>query len=931
MIDRLNSLRIKFGWHLDGSSYPEEPSIGALTVGPLGLVNQLALRLGLSGLAPLPASLRIAEYLSAMESLDNGNRFYSASFATDKWGTAKALLSLRDQLMSAGFHRLERTVDAKVPEMASGRLKLLAELEQSFRPDRLSSSDMILPVVEALEAGRRSAIAEVQVVDSLACLPPIWKRVLAAMEKGGTRVVKLDYPDRVDDTDVGILTRNVLSTHSPSSLSADGTVRFLEADDEIQASDYVSCLIDSFLKRSIDPVFVRGDSTTMLDHFLNRLGQPRLGASRAVPLRSFSQIVPFAFDLSWYPVDPLRIIEFLMLPHCPVPPYIADCFIKALRNSPGVGGGAWMDAWVEAGRRLRSVKEREVADGEDVGNSEEEIELKLNGWREWLEPRCFDPVTGMDSEFITAVCKRLRNHALARFGIFGEETFARVAAEVETLILCVETSRLASITRPQLERMIDSVLSEAEGGRSNPEAASWSFVDHPGQITGPADHVIWWGFIDSENYVQLNNWTKEELSYLDENGVSIERSVDAIVREALAWRRPLLAGCKSISFVVPRTIAGQAAEAHPFFHELLPSISATKPQIRQRIFHQTYKMFGDAEPEFLREEVLLRQLPPLRPTWQITPDRVSRRFQSPSSLEQLLGCPLSWLLRYQAQVRPGDLLSVPDGRQLAGNLAHAVFADLLSDYEVLSNKPVEEIESAAQQCFDQMASKIAAPLMLPGNSYERQRLRSAISQAFVHLCGLVTKAGFSKVACEVEQELDIDDLELRGRADVILMHPDNHDFVIDLKWTQRADHHRRRIVDGHAVQLAFYKHLAGQSSGLATAAGYYMISQQQLFTTARHTFPDAAFVTGPTLEDTFEKVLTSYNEHMKLLSAGTVYATGVCQDMDSYFEGEREAIALEDEEQTIASTVPGVPLMLEPPCKFCQLGRLCGKRGFAGG
>ena len=129
MVSRRTSLRIRFGWHLDGPAFPDEPAIGQLTLGPLGLVHQLALRVGLTGLAPLPLSLRISEYLSVLQILEDGNQFYPKSFSTDKWGTTKAILGLRDQLMAAGFARLLRESDSV---FGSDRLKLILELERNF-------------------------------------------------------------------------------------------------------------------------------------------------------------------------------------------------------------------------------------------------------------------------------------------------------------------------------------------------------------------------------------------------------------------------------------------------------------------------------------------------------------------------------------------------------------------------------------------------------------------------------------------------------------------------------------------------------------------------------------------------------------------------------------------------------------------------------
>src|ERR1700736_4938359 len=95
-------LRVIFGSHLDGSCYPEYQPMGTVVLGPLGLLQQLAMRLGLLEDFPEQA-VRIGHYLAALSALDDGNRFYSKSFSRDPWGTTRSLLHLRDELVGSGW------------------------------------------------------------------------------------------------------------------------------------------------------------------------------------------------------------------------------------------------------------------------------------------------------------------------------------------------------------------------------------------------------------------------------------------------------------------------------------------------------------------------------------------------------------------------------------------------------------------------------------------------------------------------------------------------------------------------------------------------------------------------------------------------------------------------------------------------------------
>src|SRR5579885_1881564 len=119
------NLAFTFGWHLDGPTFPEECKVGKLTVGPIGFLSQLALRLGLSGAFP-PQAIRIAEYMSRLRELEAEQPFFAASFKTDPWGTTKSLLHLRDELVANGWTR--ETISTSSPHglTPSERIKTLA-------------------------------------------------------------------------------------------------------------------------------------------------------------------------------------------------------------------------------------------------------------------------------------------------------------------------------------------------------------------------------------------------------------------------------------------------------------------------------------------------------------------------------------------------------------------------------------------------------------------------------------------------------------------------------------------------------------------------------------------------------------------------------------------------------------------------------------
>lgn len=929
------AMRITFGWHLDGPHYPEENGLGELVVGPIGMISQLAMRLGL--FARLPArAVRITEFVRRLHAIDTGKHFYSRSFQTDQWGTARALLHLRDELVMAGWRAESEKLDSENAHgQPSERIKILAMLETyatgSASGGLACLTDLCAVIAEKLENGAKVPFDEIRLVDSEESLPPIWWRIFSALRLSGVVVEKLSLGGRQrSDSDLGKLRERIVGFETGTGngasleLTADGSLTVIEADDEVQAADLAAEILKCHHLSEEPHVVIRGGSTSFLDRLLQRANLPSLGGANSSAQRGFMQIIPLALKLCWSPVNPTDIIEFLMLPNSPVPRFAASCFIKALRQEPGVGSASWENAWVKALERKRKSYETS-AEKLDEASIEEQLKLAEAEWKVWLATPLFSPKSGMPTSYVVSLCRRIRAHALARFAVFGEEVFGKTAAYADVLAQSVEAWPEKTIPAAQLERMVESVLDEGYS-LAEPEASSWTPVDQPGQIFGDASTVLWWGFVSSSRHGRATPWTGDELEYLQKKeNVLIENPNAAITRDALSWRRPV-AAAKRLILIKPRTVAGQTVAAHPFFHEILEHIESASPEARALIVRQAHQIYLHPQIDIagntiVRAESLAGKLPSARPVWKISPGTVTAREESPSSLERLLGCPMSWMLRYKAFINRSDILSIPEGEQLAGNLAHAVFAKIMTPGIPLSSEGIEEI---AEAVFDDLCPKVAAPLLLHGHSLERQRLRKAICEGAAHLVSMLNQTGFSSVECESAKKQCIDDVALFGQPDMVLRHPDHADFVLDLKWTKREQYRRREITEGHAVQLAVYAALARVESEAPTNAGYYMIKQKLLLSTSGTVFPSHTYISGPSLDETFKKILSNYKQHMQHLGDGTVYATGVEHALDA----PSPTAVVDDQLTLVAGEVPGITLSLEPPCRFCHYGRICGQKGY---
>lgn len=80
---------------------PNRAALDVAVVGPLALLRDLELMLGLGG-PEVSAVERIAIYRRKIESA-GANRFWSESFALDPWPSTRELLGWRDELIEAGW------------------------------------------------------------------------------------------------------------------------------------------------------------------------------------------------------------------------------------------------------------------------------------------------------------------------------------------------------------------------------------------------------------------------------------------------------------------------------------------------------------------------------------------------------------------------------------------------------------------------------------------------------------------------------------------------------------------------------------------------------------------------------------------------------------------------------------------------------------
>lgn len=893
-------MEVVFGWFLDGLTYPENVSgrnaaFNSLVCGPAGLLNLLEVSFGTGG-PNVSLALRIAEYVSAIESHDDGKQFFSASFAVDPWSTARKLLQMRDQLVATGWSR------QAVP--GAERTAVFAAIEEYLLP-LPGSSDRLVRTITELNKRKSNPIKRLTLATPMSLLPKVWQSLLAGLVETGTLIDYLTIADDSPDSDL-LAVRQALATGVTTPLTGDGTFIILDAENQIQASEVVASWLRAMTEQE-RVLIIRGQDTTALDQACIRNGIPKIGSAAASPHRAILQVLPLAFELTWTPFNSYRCLEFLSLSGGPIPGFIARLLKDALKRQPGMNGPHWKNAWLKATDVHRTRLLDKYGTSLSEGDLQSRLAADIAALKAWFEPVTTDS-NHLSSAEVEAVCRRVETWAMKRTALQSEHSLYAVAAgHAAALASIVNGFGNRALNVHQLRSIINTVVAEgAIDTEHSAEAASWSSIDRPGQLWGAADTVIWWDFASSASLPAVHDlWSPSDIQALAQNGHHIDQMTQHSLREAQAWRLPVFNCRKKLILVKPRTVSGKIATVHPFWDEI--TAIATDDELQKTAIDGSallslgeISIAGTTVKAF---ELMQTKLPGPLPKWTLPPGLVTaRKEESFTSMERLLACPLSWTFEYPGNVRPGALQALPGIDRLTGDFAHAVIANLFAEK---TQWAIDDAKTRVLEVIDELLPKLAAPLLLPENAVQLRKTKQSLVDAIAHLITILEDKQLQVECCEVNLKAPLGDHSFGGSVDLLLKNAEGRKVVLDLKWSKFPNTFRRKIVEGNALQLASYSWLINctEEDGHGYApAGFYLLRQGRLFSDSSVLAQDPISV-GRSLQETWSHAQELHRKHFKATCDGQVVATGFGPtDSAAYLQKP----------------------FIEPPCGICNYAHFCG-------
>ncbi len=824
-------MRIVFGLHYDGLK-PEVPQTvaGVATLGPRGLLEVLETQLGLPTPTPHPSEAPF-RYLQCLREASAPNRFFYRSLQVDPVNVARTLLDWREQWYEAGW-------DGTFPDDAPARLSDMAAVE-SIAQGRVPSThgERLERVAKVLEE-RRTQIERVELHTPLDDLPPTWRRVIRLLPWVLSARVVL-APAGTTGSDLELVQTRLLSILGPGEDRIAGTER-LRGDRSLivvksASRDLSADAVAEFLLASSqisETVLVAEHDGIILDNALERAGLPRCGFQRYTRFRAATQVLKLSLALVWEPVDPYRLLQFLLHPTGPLPRWVRSTLADAVAESPGIGGPKWVEAIRNIGQMQR----------ERFGAEEAKVEQVRADIAYWLEGDRYDPTAGGPLEILVDRTQRIVTWARAQFHAVKNDyeatLFAAAHAQAEALL--TELTGIPKdgderITRLALERRIDEVTTDAPDPSTYEEAGHARATISPAAVTGPWPRVVWWNLAPAPTAVSYP-WSRRELAALRASGVRLPEVEDIVSRRSREWLRPLCNATEQLVLVVHDDERGT--------HPLWTLIESLFDGIQIAQIEPTL-LGGETTVEPLEvptRPLPLHALPTPRRWWSVPADcTVARRdVESYSSLSKLCDYPHEWMLQYAARLRAGRATEVMDGFRLYGNLGHRLFEEFFRSHDDWHRIQEDEVLAWVRGILPGVVEREGAVLLRAGRGVDHQLVAANLERALVRLLEHLRSAGFVRVTPEASGQVPFAGRHLRGAIDLMLTRDNGQRAVLDVKWAGES-YRKNLLSENRALQLATYSYLQKSlDEGEQWPPGaFFTLSTGNVLASDRSSFPDA--------------------------------------------------------------------------------------------
>ncbi len=559
----------------------------------------------------------------------------------------------------------------------------------------------------------------------------------------------------------------------------------------------------------------------------------------------------------------------------PIPRPVARNLIHAIRQSPGRRTSWWREALVEG---LSHLDEE----------NREETEKRVT---DLLMPVC----PRNEHLAVPVLAKRLGAlNTWARARMVYVPSLLELSNRIQTLLEAIDLWEETALSWHQLRRLCDDL------GESpwlwQPAQAGLVHVARPGAILAPARAIVWWNFSrDVARRPESLMLSRSEREGLRAVGAEPPDPSLGVAIEAEGWRRPLLQAEQALILACPRTGSnGEPNYPHPLWDDVTAALAIQGDVKILEVENVTRLARAKLVPVTSR----LLVSPALRMT--LSSPITMREVESPSSIEKLLGCSLSWALKYRARLRSGLSAGPPQpGPLVFGVLAHRIL-ELVFE-RILSS--TEEAADLAGTLFDQNCDNLFEEMALPQHQAARATVRRAIVESARELLRLSGKHGVRSMKSELLIKVAMAGQTMEGRLDLVW---DDPAVLLDLKWGKGTQ--MEKLKTGTAIQLAAYAAMR-EAEGRPSEAAYFVLQSQELLAEPGGRFSADAKVPGNhRVSEIWSAAVAALEARLSAMAQGWLDAPGATGD-------------------DLKSELLPTGIEVAPPCKYCDFTGLCGRGG----
>jgi RecB family exonuclease len=407
------------------------------------------------------------------------------------------------------------------------------------------------------------------------------------------------------------------------------------------------------------------------------------------------------------------------------------------------------------------------------------------------------------------------------------------AQRIVDLLFTLPESHLSSL---ELERIIRTIYEAAPLQLRVQEQGSFTYAQEPGAILAPVDSLVWWNFCGGDPAFIFSRWSVVELEYLTHNGVSPDGPERE--RALLTWqkKRPVFLARKMLTLVLPAFSGGEAVLPHSLLGDLEAGFTNLDAVVLEIGQPAVLPVSGSLPGYVLLQQRLLGQpVPFIQLRKNVLLPRAQETF---SSFETLLYFPHRWVFQYVLRLRKSAILSIVEERTLYGNLVHQLFEGLLRQPGLSSWDKASVYNYIAAEVPGLLARE-GAVLLLYGQEPARAQFLKKVQHAAWSLVSLLRENGWETLGTEWPVEGRFADLEIRGRADIVLQRGAEK-AVLDLKWGGLT-FRRTSIKNREDLQLILYTALL-EHEGPVPHSAYFIVENATLLTRNNDAFQDISAV-----------------------------------------------------------------------------------------